>query len=216
MVTMSLLKTALCIEFTVDDELRVIPESIDSSSIRIFGTSSAFNITWDPVVNVNYGQVFYDVKTEDGTKENIVKVSENQLVFERAKELPPYSELRVTIQAFTYWGSGPQVVRKIHSPPSLPGVPENLRAFVTYRRSMETDKKQIVVLLRWNPPKRPNGIIVAYKVQYFYLGREGDRFFDIYMEPHKLEVAIENLLENVTYYFQVRTTNLRIHDRTPV
>ncbi|KAK6636659.1 hypothetical protein RUM43_010321 [Polyplax serrata] len=187
-----------------DDELRVIPESIDSSSIRIFGTSSAFNITWDPVVNVNYGQVFYDVKTEDGTKENIVKVSENQLVFERAKELPPYSELRVTIQAFTYWGSGPQVVRKIHSPPSLPGVPENLRAFVTYRRSMETDKKQIVVLLRWNPPKRPNGIIAAYKVQYFYLGREGDRFFDIYMEPHKLEVAIENLLENVTYFFQVK------------
>lgn len=189
--------------FSLDQELRVIPEAINATSIRIIGTSSSFNITWNPVTNVNFGQVFYDIKTDDKIKESIVKVQGNYLVYDRAKELPPYSELKVTIQAFTYWGSSPQVIKKVYSPPSLPGVPTNLRIFVSYQRNIQTGGKQAITLLRWNPPERPNGVITAYKVKYFYAGEDRERFFDVYLEGDKLEVAFDHLQQNFTYFFQV-------------
>lgn len=45
----------------------VIPKAVSQSSIRVSGTWESFNISWNPVSNVNYGQVFYEVKVRDGT-----------------------------------------------------------------------------------------------------------------------------------------------------
>ena len=37
---------------------------VDRSSVRVVGPSNSFNVTWDPVNNVNYGEVFYEVSID--------------------------------------------------------------------------------------------------------------------------------------------------------
>jgi hypothetical protein len=46
------------------EEVSVIPEPVHYSSIQITGTWDEFVIKWEPVTNVNYDQVFYEVKTD--------------------------------------------------------------------------------------------------------------------------------------------------------
>lgn len=61
-----------CIFFLADtsvsDDINVIPEPVCLSSIQITGTWDEFLIKWDPVTNVNYDQVFYEVKISDFSK----------------------------------------------------------------------------------------------------------------------------------------------------
>jgi hypothetical protein len=52
--------------FAVD--VNVIPEPVRLSSLQITGTWDQFFIKWDPVTNVNYDQVFYEVKIYDFSK----------------------------------------------------------------------------------------------------------------------------------------------------
>ncbi len=44
------------------EKINVIPNALSKSSIRIEGSSKLFNITWSPVTNVNYGEVYYRLK----------------------------------------------------------------------------------------------------------------------------------------------------------
>lgn len=53
---------------SVSDDINVIPEPVRLSSIQITGTWDEFLIKWDPVTNVNYDQVFYEVKINDFSK----------------------------------------------------------------------------------------------------------------------------------------------------
>lgn len=48
------------------NSIKVVPLSIAENAIRIVGTHDRFNITWDPVSNVNYGIVFYEIRVDDG------------------------------------------------------------------------------------------------------------------------------------------------------
>lgn len=48
-------------------DVDVIPKPVAQSSIRVSGSWESFNISWNAVTNVNYGQVFYEVKVRDGT-----------------------------------------------------------------------------------------------------------------------------------------------------
>lgn len=43
-------------------DINVIPEQVNSSLIRVVGTSESFNVTWEPITNVNYGKVFYEIE----------------------------------------------------------------------------------------------------------------------------------------------------------
>jgi hypothetical protein len=52
-------------DMSTSDTVNVIPESVHVSSIQITGTWDQFFIRWDPVMNVNYDQVFYEVKIYD-------------------------------------------------------------------------------------------------------------------------------------------------------
>lgn len=49
-------------------DINVIPEPVRLASIQINGTWDQFLIKWDPVTNVNYDQVFYEVKVYDFSK----------------------------------------------------------------------------------------------------------------------------------------------------
>lgn len=53
---------------SVSDDINVIPEPVCLPSIHITGTWDKFLIKWDPVTNVNYDQVFYEVKIYDFSK----------------------------------------------------------------------------------------------------------------------------------------------------
>jgi hypothetical protein len=52
-------------DISTSDVVNVIPEPVRVSSIQITGTWDQFVIKWDPVTNVNYDQVFYEVKIDD-------------------------------------------------------------------------------------------------------------------------------------------------------
>lgn len=43
------------------ENISVIPEIIDKSSVSVNGSWKAFSIRWKPVENVNFGTVFYEV-----------------------------------------------------------------------------------------------------------------------------------------------------------
>jgi hypothetical protein len=49
-------------------DVNVIPEPVRLSSIQVTGKWDEFLIKWDPVTNVNYDQVFYEVKIYDFSK----------------------------------------------------------------------------------------------------------------------------------------------------
>lgn len=52
-------------DISASDTVSVIPEPVRVSSIQITGTWDQFFIKWDPVTNVNYDQVFYEIKIYD-------------------------------------------------------------------------------------------------------------------------------------------------------
>lgn len=58
-----------------EDDLNVLPEVVDPMSVRVVGTWDSFNISWQPITNVNFGTVFYEIKIG----ENDPPVSENQI-----------------------------------------------------------------------------------------------------------------------------------------
>jgi len=56
------------------EKVCVIPGAVNASSIRVEGTWQKFNVTWNPVKNVNFGQVFYEVKIRSsGNTELVVR-----------------------------------------------------------------------------------------------------------------------------------------------
>lgn len=155
------------------------------------------------MTNVNFGNVFYELRTEDPVKEKHYITEDNVQMYERPRDFPPYSELRITLQASTYWGSSPRVKKRIHSPPSLPSTPTNPRVFVTNHRNSTTGESEIVAQMRWEPPRTPNGIITAYRVKCWYNSGEIEESSQVYLDPDKSELTIRELMENTTYHFQV-------------
>lgn len=53
------------------NKVNVIPEAVAQMSLRVEGTFHDFNITWDPITNVNYGQIFYEIKIRHADKKDI-------------------------------------------------------------------------------------------------------------------------------------------------
>jgi hypothetical protein len=58
-------------DISTSDAVNVIPEPVRVSSIQVTGTWDQFFIKWDPVTNVNYDQVFYEVKIYDFSRTDI-------------------------------------------------------------------------------------------------------------------------------------------------
>lgn len=52
-------------------EINVIPQPISKQSLRVEGSFEEFKICWDKVRNVNYGQVFYEIKITNSNKKDI-------------------------------------------------------------------------------------------------------------------------------------------------
>ncbi|XP_021913370.1 proto-oncogene tyrosine-protein kinase ROS isoform X3 [Zootermopsis nevadensis] len=193
---------------SVSDDINVIPEPVCLPSIHITGTWDKFLIKWDPVTNVNYDQVFYEVKIYDFSKTDFSepKVTVEPLVRYWNPGMIPYSRLQITIKAFTYWGASPQVRAIMHSPPSVPTEPTNPRVFVSYSRNPVREDQDVMAVFRWDPPTYSNGIVEGYKVKCWY-SSHGTYIHvcdSLNLNATKLEFTAFNLSRNSTYYFQVQ------------
>lgn len=116
----------------------------------------------------------------------------------------PFTKLHVSLRAFTYWGTSPQVQAEVYSPPSTPSAPNNLRVFVTYIQN-EGENQAINATFRWDPPLHSNGVIQGYKIfcWYKYDGEDVHICENTTVHPKEKQYVVANLTRNETYYFQV-------------
>ncbi|XP_011637649.1 proto-oncogene tyrosine-protein kinase ROS isoform X2 [Pogonomyrmex barbatus] len=186
----------------------VLPNAVDLDSIRVEGTWRNFNISWDPVKNINYGTVFYEVKFADyiNTNSNPEITIETTMFYNNSDQIVPYSVLEVTVKAFTYWETAHHSRKILRSPESEPSQPTSPRAFVEFYKKLLSNDIDIFTIFRWNQPEFTNGVIQGYTVQCWYIDNQKEMSIcDDYGIPATiLEFTVHNLSPNTTYYFKVR------------
>lgn len=120
------------------------------------------------------------------------------------EQLPPFTELSISIRAYTYWDSSQQVQLILNSPASTPSAPLNLRSFVTYQRQHFDDHK-VNITIRWNMPLNPNGHLEGYKIKCWY--EEDNKSIESCdnstVGPDSMEYVASDFLKNQVYFFQV-------------
>lgn len=201
------------------ENISVIPEIIDKSSVSVNGSWKAFSIRWKPVENVNFGTVFYEViiNTELNNETRVNKhgmlmyicwllksefqVVTTNTVVKYQQKTTPFTKLRVSIRAFTYWGASPQIQTEVHSPSSTPSAPRNLRAFITYDKF----HRNINITFRWDPPIHSNGVIQGYSIFCWHHENETvvEGCQNIIVRPTQRQYIVQNLLAKESYKFQV-------------
>ncbi|XP_076178506.1 receptor protein-tyrosine kinase sevenless isoform X1 [Ptiloglossa arizonensis] len=184
----------------------VLPNAVNYNSIRVEGTWMNFNISWDPVENINYGTVFYEVKFADyiNTNSNPEITTETSMPYNNSEQIWPYSALEVTVKAFTYWETAHHTRRTLRSPQSVPTEPTNPRAFIEFHKEPLTENVDIFAIFRWNQPEFTNGLIIGYTVQCWFVENHAViQICDQMPIADKLEYTVHDLLPNTTYYFQV-------------
>ncbi|RZF32704.1 hypothetical protein LSTR_LSTR004132, partial [Laodelphax striatellus] len=200
-------------------DANVIPEAVSTSSFRVEGQYNSFYITWSPVKNVNYGQVFYELKISHAYKRDIiVETTDSHWKSEDLDDLPPFSPLTISIRALTYWGASPQVTILLHSPPSIPSAPTNPRVFVSYSRNPLKDDQEISAVFRWDSPIINNGIIIKYKVSQCYAEDAEDKVCHSHeVDSLKKELIVSDIPRDTNIYFQVQAcTEVGCGEHTPV
>lgn len=177
---------------------------INLTTVKVVGYWNNFNITWNPVVEVTYGNVIYEIKVDNVYKNGTaVTTTDNSIKY--WDKVPPFSTLSVWLRAFTYWGTSQQIEVEIRSPPSVPSAPQNLRSFVSHIR--DTNRKNIIplvtVLLRWDDPVSTNGLLRGYKIDCWLVNDDHNINYCGYITTTK-EKEIQDLYFNRTYLFQVQ------------
>lgn len=185
--------------------INAIPEAIDANTIQVTGTPHSFTVRWQPIKSVTYGHVYYEVRFANHsytlTNVSYIKVTQNHL--------PAYSQLNITIKAFTYWGSSPTV--KVHkfSPPAVPSKPQNARIFITHLQSPFDTGSTILATFRWHQPQKPNGPLDGYKVSCWYESGTGRvNLLNEFQPKPDFERQIPNVPQNVKLVCKVKAVNI--------
>jgi len=128
----------------------VLPNAVDINSIRVEGTWRNFSISWDPVKNINYGTVFYEVKFADyiNTNSNPEITIETTMPYNNLGRILPYSRLEVTVKAFTYWETAHHSQKILRSPQSVPSQPTSPRAFLEFYKKVLKEDVDIFAIFR--------------------------------------------------------------------
>ncbi|XP_036141230.1 proto-oncogene tyrosine-protein kinase ROS isoform X3 [Monomorium pharaonis] len=186
----------------------VLPNAVDLDSIRVEGTWRNFNISWDPVKNINYGTVFYEVKFADyiNTNSNPEITIETTMPYNNSDQILPYSVLEVTVKAFTYWETAHHSRKILRSPQSVPTQPTSPRAFVEFYKKILSMDIDIFVIFRWDQPEFTNGVIQGYTVQGWFIENQKKMSIcdDCSIPATERKFTVHNLRPNTTYYFKVR------------
>ncbi|RWS19848.1 Proto-oncogene tyrosine-protein kinase ROS-like protein, partial [Leptotrombidium deliense] len=186
----------------------VRPNRVLHSSIRVEGKWDNFTVYWNPVDNVNFGEIYYDFSVNvKGYTDSKLNVNRNIITknpyynYPCTHKLQPYSLLKVYIKSFTYWASGEGVSVDVFTPMSTPSKPQNPRVFIT------NSNGNISAEFRWLPSLSPNGVIKYYKVNVWYeydlLGRVDHSKVNI-VSGASLSFKASNLRKDRIYYFQVQ------------
>ncbi|XP_031634836.1 proto-oncogene tyrosine-protein kinase ROS-like, partial [Contarinia nasturtii] len=188
-----------------DVPLNVIPEAVNASTIQVIGKWNFFKIIWQPIETVNYGEVFYEIRYLNQTV-----VEKSPFVEMKGDKIPAYSQLNVTIKAFTYWASSVAVEKIVYSPSAPPSEPLEPRIFVKHIHNLLKDDLDIEVVFRWNKPKATNGPLIGYKIRCWYEkdNIRHEKYNDYEMQPEKNEEYIETVEKNTTFYCKVRAETL--------
>lgn len=120
-------------------------------------------------------------------------------------DIEPFTVFSVTIRSFTYWGTSRQTTVQIHSPPSTPSAPLNLRTFIEYEDHFSINGDLISLMVRWDAPENPNGIIQGYDVRCWYNDNETETEIceGVINEANQTEYRLIHVDKLRTYYFQV-------------
>ncbi|CAC5423207.1 unnamed protein product [Mytilus coruscus] len=97
--------------------LKIIPTEIPEQTIKCEGHWSAFNLTWQKAI-VNHGDIFYEVSIQihdDAGRSVAMQTTKN---FMELSNISAYTEMTVTLRAYTHWGYGPVTVADINTPMS--------------------------------------------------------------------------------------------------
>ncbi|CAG2239895.1 Tyrosine-protein kinase Btk29A,Tyrosine kinase receptor Cad96Ca,Discoidin domain-containing receptor 2,Tyrosine-protein kinase receptor TYRO3,Putative neurotrophin receptor LTRK 1,ALK tyrosine kinase receptor,Tyrosine-protein kinase ABL2,Tyrosine-protein kinase abl-1,Tyrosine-protein kinase receptor UFO,Macrophage colony-stimulating factor 1 receptor,Leukocyte tyrosine kinase receptor,Tyrosine-protein kinase receptor Tie-1,Receptor-type tyrosine-protein kinase FLT3,ALK tyrosine kinase receptor homolog scd- len=144
--------------------LKIIPTEIQEQTIRCEGHWSAFNLTWQKAI-VNHGDIFYEVSIQ-------IQDDAGRSVAMNCQNISAYTEMTVTLRAYTYWGYGPVTVANINTPMSVPSKPLTPRVYVTQHKESMTSENSLAADFRWTLPKLLNGIITDFKI---YSWKNGDK-----------------------------------------
>ncbi|XP_069131795.1 proto-oncogene tyrosine-protein kinase ROS-like isoform X3 [Argopecten irradians] len=186
-----------------ESTLIIIPKAVPMETIQCQGHWADFNLTWSPAT-VTYGKVFYEVSIE------VPQTSIKKMLFQKMEDtwykmpnLPPYSEIIVSLRAYTYWGNGPVTTVTINSPMSVPGKPLQPRVYVNPYKDAVTSHHALAADFRWMKPNVTNGLISQYNVSYWSMSVENGRVFVVTSPASSRHFILDNLLPNASYSFQV-------------
>eukprot|EP00079_Xenopus_tropicalis_P035726 XP_017949497.1 PREDICTED: proto-oncogene tyrosine-protein kinase ROS [Xenopus tropicalis] len=150
---------------------RVIPDVVPSSSVEIRGSYSSFVVLWKRPENVDYGTIFYCVKSNklqqlQGTANGACLTSEDFINSSyTVGGLGPYEEFDFAITPYTFWGRGPTTSLILRAPEGVPSQPLKPRMFLLQNNSFFEGAK-IAVELRWDNPNMTNGVLIQFTVCY--------------------------------------------------
>ncbi|XP_033112094.1 proto-oncogene tyrosine-protein kinase ROS-like [Anneissia japonica] len=184
--------------FTADTV--VIPIAILADSIKIIGEDAGnFNVEWNASLEVTYSQVFYNLKITVINGEIISKTRLTQPSY-NMKNVAPYSQLNITVEAYTYYGLAPSSQSALRSPESVPSIPQNPRVFVSESGDPLSNDDGYEAEFRWEAPSLSNGILLGYNV---YWGTSPDSLQTENITDSTTTTYKTALEPNTFYYFQV-------------
>lgn len=146
-------------------------------NVRAYAANrTSIRVEWDPPKKPNGPIKTYSVFIPDSV--HLVSVKENvtEVVIGR---LEPYTNYTVKVRVQNSVGTKESSAVIVQTKQSAPSKPGKLEANMTGPYS---------VRLKWTKPKRPNGIIVIFKVRMFwrFKNRKGGYKYDTYIIPAKV------------------------------
>ncbi|XP_053147749.1 neural cell adhesion molecule L1-like protein isoform X2 [Hemicordylus capensis] len=118
--------------------------------------------------------------------------------------LEPFSEYHLTVLAFNSKGAGPESAVSVFQTPE--GVPEKPH----FLKIVNFDKDSVT--LSWGRPKKPNGIVTGYVLQYQIINETDDigplQEVNI-TNPSSFSVRLSNLSISTKYKFYLRACTLQ-------
>ncbi|XP_042307980.1 neural cell adhesion molecule L1-like protein isoform X2 [Sceloporus undulatus] len=117
--------------------------------------------------------------------------------------LDPFSEYRLTVSAYNSKGTGPEsLTYEFQTPEGVPEKPHFLKI-------LNFDKDSVT--LSWGPPKKPNGIITGYILQYQMIN-ETDNIGPLHeiniTNPSTFSFRLSNLSISTKYKFYARACTI--------
>lgn len=190
----------------ISTPLIVIPESVNVSTVQVTGKWDLFTVSWQPIESVTYGTVFYEVRYFNHSvvdKRSFIEIQYNNL--------PPFSQLNITIKAFTYWASSAIVKTQVFSPSAPPSQPLRPRIFITHMHNpLSPGGLNIETIFRWNEPESTNGNLTGYRIACWYEKHiiRHELFTDYHLQPEMTEKEMYNVPQNASVYCKVKAVTV--------